>query len=257
MNNMFSVKDKVAIIVGGTRGIGEGIAQGLAEAGAKIVIVSRNQTECDDTAKKIQDSYQCETMGIAADVKNINTINSMVDKVAKRFGRIDVLVNSAGINVRKDSIDYTEDDWDLVQNVQLKGVFFTIRAVGKYMIDNNIRGKIITISSIDSMVVSRSNIISYMAAKGGATQLTKSLAVEWADFGICVNAIAPGYFETVMTKPLFENKETREELFRNIPQKRFGDPYKDLAGLAIYLASDASNYTTGQTIFVDGGYTLI
>ncbi len=154
-------------------------------------------------------------------------------------------------------MDLSEEEWDHVQNVQLKGTFLACQLVGKSMIENNVKGKIINISSIDYKVVSRSNIISYMAAKGAVAQMTRALAVEWAEKNITVNAIAPGYFETVMTRPLFEDEEVKRELLRNIPQKRFGEPYKDLAGLAIYFASDASDYTTGQIVCVDGGYTLI
>lgn len=257
MLNMFSLKGKVAIVIGGTRGIGEGLAQGISEAGATVVISSRHLPDCEKVAEHIQSITGNEVKGISSDITSKESLEELVDNVSKKYGRIDILINSAGINVRKDSIDFTEEDWDAVQNVQLKGFFFSCQAVGRYMIENKIRGKIINVSSIDSIVVSRPNIISYMAAKGAVSQMTKALAVEWADKGICVNAIAPGYFETVMTKALFQDEEIKRELFRNIPQERFGNPYKDLAPLAVYLASDASDYTTGQNIFVDGGYTLI
>ena len=257
MSNFFSLDGKVAIVIGGTRGIGEGLALGISEAGAKVVITSRHLPDCEKVAQQIQSITGKETWGTASDITSKKSMEELVEKVSAKYGHIDILINSAGINVRKDSIDFTEEDWDAVQNVQLKGFFFSCQAVGRHMIQNNIKGKIINVSSIDSIVVSRPNIISYMAAKGAVSQMTKALAVEWADKGICVNAIAPGYFETVMTKVLFQDEAIRTELFSNIPQKKFGDPYKDLAPLAIYLASDASNYTTGQNIFVDGGYTLI
>lgn len=253
----FSLENKVALVIGGTRGIGEGIATGLSEAGADVIVVSRHQDSCDEAARRIEDYTKHRTSGMVADVSNADSINNLVAHVWEQLGHIDILVNSAGVNIRKDTVDFSEDDWDHVQNVQLKGTFLMCQAVGKRMINNKILGKIINISSIDSIVVSQSNIIAYMAAKGAITQITKSLAVEWAEHGICVNAIAPGYFETIMTKSLFEKKEIREQLLSNIPQKRFGGPYKDLAGLAVYLASDSSNYTTGQTICVDGGYTLV
>lgn len=257
MDNRFSLEGKVAIIVGGSRGIGEGIATGLSDAGAVIVVANRTQEKGIETAKGIEEYTGRETYAIQTDITKKESVDKLIKEVVDKYGHIDILVNSAGVNVRKDTIDYTPDDWDLVQDVQLKGTFYTCQAVGRHMIENKIKGKIINISSIDSMVVSRTNIVSYMAAKGAITMLTKSLAAEWAPYGICVNSIAPGYFETKMTKPLFQDPAVREELFANIPMKRFGYPYKDLSGLGIYLASGASDYMTGQTLYIDGGYTLI
>ena len=257
MYDLFDITGKVAIVVGSTRGIGYGIAKGFAMAGAKLVIVSSHQEDCDKKAQEITELTGAEAIGIETNVRDIDSINHLIERVLEHYGHIDILVNSAGINVRKDSVDFTTEDWDLVQEVQLKGYFFMCQAVGRYFIENNVKGKIVNISSIDAFVVSRSNIISYMAAKGACAQMTKALAVEWADKGICVNSIAPGYFETEMTKVLFTDPATREELFASIPQKRFGDPYADLSGIAIYFASAASDYATGQIVCVDGGYTLI
>ena len=144
-----------------------------------------------------------------------------------------------------------------MQDVQLKGVFLACQAVGKHMIEKGIKGKIINISSINARVVARPNIVSYVAAKGAVMQMTKALAVEWAQYGITVNAVAPGFFETAMTKVLFEDPATREEMFMHIPVKRFGNADCDLAGMVVDFASEASNYTTGQIIYIDGGYTSI
>lgn len=257
MNKLFGLEGKVAIIIGGTRGIGRGVAKGLAMAGAKLVICSRKQAECQQAAEELTAETGRDAIGLATDVTNRTSLTALVDKTDRRFGRIDILVNSAGINVRKDSVDVTPGDWDLVQDTQTKGTFFTCQAAARYMMLHGIRGKIINICSIDAKCVSRTNIISYMVAKGGVANMTRALAAEWADKGICVNAIGPGYFETEMTKVLFEDPATREELFAHIPQKRFGDPYRDLAGAAIYFASEMSNYTTGQLLLIDGGYTLI
>ena len=257
MNDMFSLKDKVAIVIGGTKGIGLGIARGLSRSGARVAVASRHDEDCQSIARAITEETGMEAMGMATDVTCVEDVQRLFDATVQRFGRLDIVVTSAGVNVRKDTVDFTEKDWDTVQDVQLKGAFFACQAAGRYFIEHGVKGKIINVCSIDAFVVSRSNIISYMAAKGAVAQMTKALAVEWATKGICVNAIAPGYFETEMTKVLFQNPETREELFRSIPQQRFGDVNNDLAGLAIYFASEASNYTTGQVVCVDGGYTLI
>lgn len=255
--NMFSLEGKAAVVVGGTRGIGRGVAKGLAMAGAKLVISNNSEEECKRTAEELAAETGAETIGIAADVTVLSSLKNLVRRAVETFGHIDILVNSAGVNIRKDSIDFTEHDWDIVQDIQTKGTFFTCQAAARYMLENNIHGKIINICSIDAKCVSRTNIISYMTAKGGVANMTRALAAEWADKGICVNAIGPGYFETEMTKALFEDPVSRKELFEHIPQKRFGDPYRDLAGAAVYLASDLSDYMTGQLLLIDGGYTLV
>ena len=254
---LFSLKGKNALVIGGSKGLGEGIAQGLSQAGAIVVVSSRNQADCDTAASKIQDATGNTAIGIAADISTKEGVDTLVNAMVAKLGHIDILVNSAGLNIRKPAVEYTVDDWDKVQNVQLKGVFLSCQAVGKHMIENGIKGKIINISSINARVVARPNIVSYVAAKGAVMQMTKALAVEWAQYGICVNAIAPGFFETAMTKVLFEDPATREEMFRHIPVKRFGNPDTDLAGMAVYFASETSNYTTGQIIYIDGGYTSI
>lgn len=254
---LFSLKGKNALVIGGSKGLGEGIAQGLSQAGAIVVVSSRNQADCDTAASKIQDATRNTAIGIAADISTKEGVDTLVNAMVAKLGYIDILVNSAGLNIRKPAVEYTVDDWDKVQNVQLKGVFLSCQAVGKHMIENGIKGKIINISSINARVVARPNIVSYVAAKGAVMQMTKALAVEWAQYGICVNAIAPGFFETAMTKVLFEDPATREEMFRHIPVKRFGNPDTDLAGMAVYFASETSNYTTGQIIYIDGGYTSI
>lgn len=255
--DMFSLKGKNALVIGGSKGLGEGIARGLVEAGAVAVVSSRNQTDCDKAAAGITEVTGGQCYGISADISTKEGVDALVNKVIEKLGHIDILVNSAGVNIRKPAVEYTVEDWDTVQNVQLKGVFLACQAVGKHMIDNGIKGKIINISSINARVVARPNIVSYVAAKGAVMQMTKALAVEWAQYGITVNAVASGFFETAMTKVLFEDPATREEMFRHIPVKRFGNADTDLAGMVVYFASDASNYTTGQIIYIDGGYTSI
>lgn len=254
---MFSLKGKNALVIGGSKGLGEGIARGLVEAGAVAVVSSRNQADCDKAAAGIVETTGGQCVGISADISTKDGVDKLVNAVIEKLGHIDILVNSAGVNIRKPAVDYTVEDWDTVQNVQLKGVFLACQAVGRHMIEKGIKGRIINISSINARVVARPNIVSYVAAKGAVMQMTKALAVEWAQYGITVNAVAPGFFETAMTKVLFEDPATREEMFRHIPVKRFGNADNDLAGMVVYFASEASAYTTGQIIYIDGGYTSI
>ena len=255
--DLFSLKGKNALVVGGSKGLGEGIAKGLVDAGAVVVVSSRSQADCDKAAEGIIEKTGGQCIGISADISTKEGVDELVKKVIDRLGHIDILVNSAGVNIRKPAIEYTEEDWDKVQNVQLKGVFLACQAVGKHMIEKGIKGKIVNISSVNARVVARPNIVSYVAAKGAVMQMTKALAVEWAQYGININAVAPGFFETAMTKVLFEDPATKEEMFRHIPAKRFGNADTDLAGTVICLVSDAALYTTGQIIYVDGGYTCI
>lgn len=254
---MFSLEGKNAIVIGGTKGLGKGIATGLSQAGATVAVSSRNQEDCTKAALEIGKKTGKKTLGIGVDITQEKSICALVQSVIKELGNIHILVNCAGINIRKPAVMYTQEDWDTVQNIQLKGVFFTCQAVAKHMINEGICGRIINIASINAKIVARPDIVSYVAAKAGIMQMTKALAVEWADYGITVNAIAPGFFETELTKVLFENPATRDEILRHVPCRRFGNPEKDLAGMAVYYASDASEYTTGQIIYIDGGYTSI
>ena len=249
---MFSLSGKNALVVGGSRGIGKGMALGLAKAGASVILISRKQEDLDVAAKEISEISGSKAIGIAADISSLDGINSLVQKTISQVGHIDILINSAGVNVRKSCLELTEEDWDLVQNVQLKYVFFMCQAVAKHMVENEIHGKIINIASISS-VIALKNMISYCTAKGGLVQLTKALALELAPYGICANAMAPGYTSTEMTKPIFSDPVRVQEMMPRLPMKRFGEP-DDYEGIAIYLASAYSNYLTGQLIAVDGGW---
>lgn len=175
-----------------------------------------------------------------------------VQKSLEEFGRIDILVNSAGLNIRGSIEDNTESDWDTLFFINLKGTFLFSKAVGKIMI-NQKKGKIINISSLSS-VFGGENISVYASSKRGVAQLTKAMAVGWAKYNINVNAIGPGFFKTNMTKDLYDDLEVKGKILNRIPMKRWGDPMKDLSGAVIFLSSPASDYITGQTIFVDGGY---
>lgn len=248
-----SLKGKTAIVVGGSKGLGFGMATGLAEAGANVVLVSRKQEQLDAAATEMIKLTSNENIvGMAADITSLDNINALVKKVCDKFGQIDILFNGAGVNKRFPALEFTEEDWDTVQDTQLKYVFFMCQAVAKQMVEKGIKGKIINIASLTSQL-GLPNMISYCAAKGAIVQITKAMANEWARYGINVNAIGPGYYETEMTAPLFQDKQRRAELFARIPQKRFGLP-SDLAGAAVFLASEASDYVTGQVLYVDGGF---
>ena len=251
---LFSLEKKVAVVIGGSKGLGKGIAMGLAQAGATVVLGSRNSLELEQASADIGNKTNADVIGISVDITSIKAIEEFVKEVVKVKGSIDILVNSAGINIRKKALDFTEEDWDQVIDTQLKYVFFMNQAVGKYMINEKIKGKIINVASLTS-VLGLKGMAAYGSAKAGIVQMTKALANEWAEYGIHVNAIGPGYYETEMTKPLFSDPKVAASMIEKIPLKRIGLP-EDLIGTALLLASDASAYITGQVIYVDGGWLI-
>jgi 2-deoxy-D-gluconate 3-dehydrogenase len=246
----FSLKGKSGIVTGASKGLGKGIALGLAQAGADLVIASRTQSLLEKVAHEIR-RHGREVLVVAVDVSKKKDIDRLVEKSLDKFGKIDFLFNNAGITRRSPSEDYSEKDWDEVISVNLKGVFLLAQAVGRVMIKQG-GGKIINTSSLIA-VTGGKTIPAYAASKGGVAQLTKALANDWAKYNINVNAIGPGYFKTDQTKPLWTDKVRYRELTGRIPMGRWGNP-DDLAGTALFLASKASDYITGQTIWVDGGW---
>lgn len=249
----FSLKGKVAVVTGASRGIGKVMSLALAEAGADVVVAARTLPKLEALSEEIR-SLNRTCLICQADVTKANDIGRMVEKTIREFGQVDILVNNAGMNIRKMAIDLTEPEWDRILNTNLRSYFFCAQAVAREMAKRK-GGKIINMASIRS-VVAPPRAPAYTASKGGVSQLTKALAVEWAEYNIRVNAIAPGYTETELTAHF---KETEKDLYEKIRQrtalKRWGLP-EDLAGTLIYLASDASEYMTGQTLYVDGGYLL-
>jgi NAD(P)-dependent dehydrogenase (short-subunit alcohol dehydrogenase family) len=215
-----------------------------------VIAAARNAERLEEVTKEIRGLGR-QAWAVQLDVSRSSTFSAQVATIIEQCGQIDILVNAAGMNIRKPILEVTEADWDYLMSVQLKGVFFLSQAVAPYMIKQG-RGKIINIASLSS-VIGLANISIYCAAKGGIAQLTKAMAVEWAKHGINVNAIGPGYYETPMTRPVFEDPERVNWMLSRIPLGRTGVP-KDLAGAAVYLASDASNYVTGQILYVDGGW---
>ncbi|MCK4522689.1 glucose 1-dehydrogenase [Candidatus Aerophobetes bacterium] len=246
----FSLEGKTGIVTGASRGLGRGIATALAQAGADLVIVSRTKSVLEKTAKEIRE-FGYRVIPVVADVSKKEDIQAMVDRAMEEFGEIGFLFNNAGIIRRCPSENYSEKDWDDVINVNLKAVFLCSQMVGRIMIKQG-GGKIINTSSLIA-VGGGKTIPAYAASKGGVAQLTKALANDWAKYNIKVNAIGPGYFITDQTEPLRKDKNRYKELSDRIPLGRWGNP-EDLGGVAVFLASEASDYITGQTIWVDGGW---
>lgn len=249
--NQFSLAGKVAVVTGASRGLGEAMAFALAGAGADLAIFGREQSTIDDAAQRIKDATGRKIMPVVADVGDVSAVESSVQNVAKEFGAIDILLNNAGINKRIPAMEISEEDWDAVVDVNLKGAFFMSRECAKVMAPRR-QGKIITILSLTSFM-GLPTVVPYSAAKGGMNQLTKLMAVEWADHNIQVNGIAPGYFRTALTEPVRADERNAWVLNRT-PAGRWGEPI-ELCGALIFLASNASNFVTGQILYIDGGFT--
>lgn len=249
MLNKFSLAGKVAIVTGASRGLGAGMAIGLAEAGADVVVVSSG-SKIQETAEKIKELGR-KGVAIQADLDSIKPIPGIIAKTMEEFGKIDILVNCAGIIRRGPSIDFSEKDWDDVVNVNQKSLFFMCQAAAKEMLKQG-KGKIINVASLLSFQ-GGINVPSYTASKSAVAGITKILANEWAAQGINVNAIAPGYMATEMTDALQKSAERAPAIMARIPQGRWGTP-EDMKGAAIFLASDASDYIQGHLLVVDGGW---
>ena len=247
----FSLKGKSGIVTGGGSGIGKAIAKGIVEAGAEIVVAGRNKERLDEAVKEIQ-KFGGPVVAVRANISKMEDIKKLVDQTVETFGKIDFLFNNAGIIRRTPSEDFTEKDWDETIQINLKGPFFLAQAVARVMISQKRKGKIINTSSL-AAVQGGKRVPAYVASKGGLAQVTKSMANDWAKYNILVNAIGPGWVKTELTEPLQKDKERFTEITNRIPLGRWAEP-EDLVGTAIFLASDASDYITGQTIFVDGGW---
>ena len=251
--NLFDLSGKVAIVTGGNGGIGLGMAQGLAQAGAKVVILGRNTAKSQEAAQWLQAQIGAETLVVTADVSNAQDIDRAVAETLKGFGRIDILFNNAGMNIRKPPDELTLPEWHEVMNANLTSAFLMSKAVYPSMKQAG-GGKVVNIGSMTSIFGS-SFAPAYAASKGGIVQLTKSQALAWAKDNIQVNAILPGWFDTELTEKAREQiPGLHERVLARIPQGRWAKPI-DMAGTAIWLASAASDYVTGIAIAVDGGYS--
>lgn len=248
-NQPFDLAGKVAIVTGASRGLGQYFGRALARAGADLVITSRSREALEPFKEEIE-ALGRKAVPLQLDVRHYDSIQNMVEAAYKAYGKIDILVNNAGCNVRKPAVDITWDDWNLVLDTNLRGTFFVAQAVAKKMIPRRY-GRIINIGSVTS-VFGYAGLAPYCASRGGVKQLTMSLADDWGIYGITVNCLAPGWFKTAQTAGLYEDEEWVTYLCDRIPLKRPGQP-RDLDGAIVFLASDASEYITGQTILVDGG----
>ena len=247
----FSIKGKIALVTGAASGLGEASALGLAKYGANIVLVDINGKGLNRVAGLIK-ALNRRAWCYRVDIKRISAIKTTIDKVEKECGRIDILLNSAGLNIQQWAEEVTEEAWDSINNVNTKGLFFVCQAVGKVMMKQKY-GRIINISS-DAGSVALIRRAAYCTSKGGVNQLTKVLALEWAKYNINVNAIAPSFIATPLAKSFLKEKAIFDYVMENTPLKRVGDPV-DVASAVVFLASNAGNYITGHILQVDGGWT--
>ena len=245
----FDLTGKVAIVTGASRGLGQTFARALARAGADLAITSRTLESLTPFQQEVE-SMGRRAVALELDVRDETSIRAMVGEAVKAFGRIDILVNNAGCNVRKPAVDVTWDDWNLILDTNLRGAFFVAQSVAREMIPHG-RGRIINIGSVTS-VMGYAGLGPYGASRGGIRQLTMSLADDWGPHGITVNCLAPGWFKTEQNKVMYEDDEWVAYLVDRIPMRRPGR-MSDLEGPVVFLASDASEYVTGQTLLVDGG----
>jgi NAD(P)-dependent dehydrogenase (short-subunit alcohol dehydrogenase family) len=245
----FDLTGKVAIVTGTSRGLGQYLARALARAGADLVITSRHAESLRPFQAEIE-ALGRSVLALSLDVRDHASIEAMVPAVIAHFGKIDVLVNNAGCNVRKPAFEVTWDDWNLILETNLRGTFFVSQAVARHMVPRRY-GRIINIGSV-TCVAGYAGLGPYGASRGGVKQLTMSLADDWGVHGITVNCLAPGWFKTAQNAVMYENKEWVDYLCDRIPLKRPGKP-DDLDGAVVFLASDASEYVTAQTLLVDGG----
>jgi len=240
---------KVAVVVGGTSGIGRALAHGLADAGADVVATSRSLSKVEAVAGEIEELGK-RTLRVTSNVSDRSSLERLLAECLKQFNKVDILINSAGRTKRTPTADLDEEEWDQIIDTNLTGTLRACQVFGRHMIERQY-GRIINIASIASLVALQ-EVAAYCASKAAVASLTKSLAIEWAPHGICVNAIAPGVFPTELNRTLLNETERGSEFLWRTPMKRFGK-VEELAGAAVFLASDAASFVTGEILVVDGG----
>ncbi|MHA2961364.1 SDR family NAD(P)-dependent oxidoreductase [Priestia megaterium] len=253
MTYFSELKGKKVLVTGGSKGIGKDIALAFAKQEADVVIIGRNEADLVSTTNELKRIHP-HSFYLKVDIQDIQSVHEMVDNAISTLGNIDILINNAGINIAKPALEVTEKDWNQVIDTNLKGTFFCAQRVGKHMIEQG-GGKIINMASQMAFVgyIKRSV---YCSSKGGAVQLTKALAVEWAPYNVRVNAVAPTFIETDFTREMFEDQEFYQDVVSRIPLGKLAQP-PDVTGAVLFLASDLAQFITGETIKVDGGWTAI
>ncbi|WRP05016.1 glucose 1-dehydrogenase [Rossellomorea aquimaris] len=248
----FSLNDKLAVVTGAGRGIGRALSIGLAEAGADVVLLSRTRNDLEDTASEIENLGRRAYI-IPTDITSREEIRKAISYIEDQNRSIDILINNAGMNIRSTALEVTDQEWQTIMDTNLKSAFMMSQEAGKHMMEKD-QGKIINIASVAGHVALRTGVV-YASTKAAMIQMTKVLAMEWGKYNINVNSIGPWYFKTPLTAELLQNEEYVNDILAVTPLKRIGE-LEELVGPAVFLSSDASNYITGQTLFVDGGMTI-
>jgi NAD(P)-dependent dehydrogenase (short-subunit alcohol dehydrogenase family) len=249
-DSLFSLEGKVAVVTGGTSGIGRALSLGLADAGADVIATARRKEQVDKTAGEIEARGR-RTLRMPSDVSDRSTLEALLAAALEQFGKVDILVNCAGIIKRAPTLDFAEAEWTNILNTNLTGTLRACQVFGRHMLERGY-GRIVNIASLNSFIA-LSEVAAYAASKAGVASLTRSLAVEWSKKGVTVNAVAPGVFRTDLNAQLLDSTPRGQELLMRTPMGRFGKT-EELIGATVYLASDAASFVTGQNLVVDGGF---